>query len=80
MPETYQFLIDGQWRTSEETMDVVNPFNNEAIGAVYRPSAQDVEDAIQSSVRTFEETPKMRSYQRSDILKKAAAGINERKE
>ena len=80
MAKTYKFLIDGQWRASEETMEVRNPYNDEIIATVYRPSSQDVEEAIRSSVKAFEKTRKLPSYQRSDILLKAAAGIDKRKE
>jgi acyl-CoA reductase-like NAD-dependent aldehyde dehydrogenase len=74
------FLIDGQKRSSSETMEVKNPFNGETVGIVYRPSAEDVESAVHSSVKAFEETRKMPSHRRSEILKKAAFQVNERKE
>ena len=80
MAKKYEFLIDGKWRKSDDSMDVINPYNGEVIGTVYRPSSSDVEDAIQSSVNAFENTKKLASYQRSEILRKAALEINDRKE
>ena len=80
MSTEYPFLIDGQWRTSDETLEVTNPYNGETMGKTYRPSPKDVEEAIQSSVKTFEMTKKMSSYQRSEILRKAALEIDRRKE
>ncbi len=80
MSKTHSFLIDGQWRTSDETMEVTNPYNGDIVGTVYRPSAQHVEEAVQSANRAFEKTRKLPSYQRSEILKKAAAEIDKRKE
>ncbi len=80
MAKTYAFLIDGTWRKSKETMEVRNPYNGEVVGVVYRPSAEDVEDAIGSSVRAFENSKRMPSYQRSGILRRAAIAIDERKE
>ena len=79
MAKTYAFLIDGEWRTSKEQMEVRNPYDGKVVGMVYRPSARDVEDAIGSSVTAFEKTRKMPSYRRSEILKKAATMIDERK-
>ncbi|MFC1502316.1 aldehyde dehydrogenase family protein [bacterium] len=80
MSKPSPFLVDGQKRTSSETLEVKNPFNSEVISTVCRPSVKDVEAAIQSSVRAFEKTRKMPSYQRSEILKKTASLINQRKE
>ena len=80
MKKEYPFLIHGQWRTSQETLEVLNPYNGETVGTVYRPSSQDVEEAIQSSTDSFEKTKKMPSYQRSEILHKTAKAIDNRKE
>lgn len=80
MSRLYRFLINGKWKTSEEMIEVRNPYNGEIVGTVYRPSAQDVEDAIQFSVKAFEDTKKLPSYRRSEILRKAASEIERRKE
>lgn len=80
MARMYGFLINGQWRSSDEKMEVRNPYNGEIVGTVYRPSSNDVEDGIRAAVKAFEETKNMPSYQRSGVLKKAAAGIENRKE
>jgi glyceraldehyde-3-phosphate dehydrogenase (NADP+) len=80
MAKTYEFLIDGKRRKSDESMEVINPYNGEVVGTVYRPSSSDVEEAIQSSVNAFEETKKMPSHQRSEILRRAAQEINDQKE
>jgi acyl-CoA reductase-like NAD-dependent aldehyde dehydrogenase len=80
MARMYEFLINGQWRSSDEKMEVRNPYNGEVVGTVYRPSSNDVEDGIQAAVKAFEETKNVPSYQRSGVLKKAAAGIENRKE
>ena len=80
MSTEYAFLINGDWKTSSEILEVLNPYNGDIVGTTYRPSAQDVEEAIQSSVKTFETTKRISSYQRSEILKKAAMEIESRKE
>lgn len=80
MAKTYEFLIDGKLRKSDESMEVINPYNGEVVGTVYRPSSSDVEEAIQSSVNAFEKTKKLPSHQRSEILRKAAQEIDNRKE
>lgn len=80
MSKTYPFLIGGEWRTTKETMQVRNPYNGDVVGVVHRPSAEDVEAAIQSTVGAFEKTRRMPAYQRSDILRKAASAVEKRKE
>lgn len=78
MHKTYRFLIGGEWVTSKEKIEIRNPYNQEIVGIVCRPSSEDVETAITSSVKAFENTRKMPSYQRSEILKKAVEKIKER--
>jgi acyl-CoA reductase-like NAD-dependent aldehyde dehydrogenase len=80
MTKMYKFIINGEWRTSEEVLEVRNPYNNEIVGTTYRPTKKDIEDTIQSSVKSFKKTRKLPSYKRSEILKKVAAEIEQRKE
>lgn len=80
MSKPYPFLIGGKKRTSSEMLEVQNPFNDEVIGTVYRPSAGDVEKAVRSSVHAFKETRRMPSYRRSEILKNAASRVDQKKE
>jgi acyl-CoA reductase-like NAD-dependent aldehyde dehydrogenase len=80
MSKPYPFLVGGKKTTSKETLEVKNPFNDEVIGVVCRPSAEDVEQAIQSAVRTFEKIRNMPSYRRSEVLKNAASLVDEKKE
>ena len=80
MSKTYQFLIDGEWRKSSDTLGVCNPYDGSVVGAVFRPTANDVEDAIQSGVKRFEETRRMPSHRRIEILEKTAAAVEARHE
>ena len=79
MDGTYPFLIHGEHHKSKEIMEVRNPFNNEQVGSVFRPTADDVEKSIESVVRAFEETRNLPAYRRSEILRKAADEIEKRK-
>jgi len=80
MAETHAFLIGGQKRHARETLEVRNPFNDEVVGEVSRPSAEHVDDGIRSAVTAFSETRSLPSYRRADILEKTASGIRNRKE
>ncbi len=68
MAKQYPFLIGGTRHKSAKTMEVRNPYNGEIVGLAYRPSPSDVEASIDAAVRVFEETRKMPSYRRSEIL------------
>jgi glyceraldehyde-3-phosphate dehydrogenase (NADP+) len=80
MIKKYGFISNGICMTSDEEIEVRNPYNNEIIGIVCRPSPNDVEQSIASASLAFEKTKKMPSFQRSKILLKAASIIEKRKE
>ncbi len=80
MAKTYPFLINGEQRTSGEKLEIRNPYNNDIVGIINRPTSVDVEDAIRASVNAFKETKKTRSWQRSELLRKASLAIDNRKE
>ena len=52
----YKMFIDGQWVDSEsgETMDVINPANQEIVARVPLAGPADVEKAVDASKRAFE--------------------------
>jgi len=68
MKERYEFLVGGQWRTSNDLLEVRFPYNNELVAEVYQASDQDLEDAVQAAVRGFEITRKLPAHERSRIL------------
>ena len=75
----YQMFIDGQWTPGEtgETMDVINPANQEVVARVPRGGKADVDKAVMSARKAFEsgvwsgKSPD----ERSDILMKAALSV-----
>ncbi len=80
MKKTYPFLINGEKQTSNEQLEVRNPFDHNIIGVTYRPTKEHIETAIASSVNSFEKTKILPSYERSNILRKAADEIEKQKE
>jgi acyl-CoA reductase-like NAD-dependent aldehyde dehydrogenase len=68
MTEPRPFLIGGEWRTSDDVIDVRFPYDNDVVARVYQATEQDLEDAIASAVRGFEITRKLPSHARSTIL------------
>ena len=75
-----KMYINGQWVDRAETMPVVDPFQQSVIDTVPRASAADVELAITSAVRGAQAMGKLTSYQRYDILRKAADLMSARAE
>ena len=75
-----KMYIDGQWVDRAETMPVVDPFQQSVIDTVPRASAADMELAITSAVRGAQAMGKLTSYQRYDILRKAADLMSARAE
>jgi acyl-CoA reductase-like NAD-dependent aldehyde dehydrogenase len=72
------FLIGGEWRTSDEIIDIRFPYNNELVAQVYQSSERDLEDAIAAAERGFEITRKLPSHARSRILYNLLAQMEQR--
>jgi acyl-CoA reductase-like NAD-dependent aldehyde dehydrogenase len=68
MSETQKFVVGGEWRTSNEVLDVIFPYDGSKVGSVYMASEQDLADAMKSALRGFEVTRKLPTYKRSEIL------------
>lgn len=66
MPE--KILVGGEWRETNDVLEVKFPYDNTVAGAVYMASQQDMEDAIVAAERGFAETRKLPSYKRTEIL------------
>ena len=77
MPE---MLIGGEWRraASSEEIEVVNPATEDAVGTVPSGDAADVELAVATAKRAFEEWSRTDVEARAQILAKAAGLIEER--
>ncbi|MFZ5517806.1 MAG: aldehyde dehydrogenase family protein [Candidatus Zhuqueibacterota bacterium] len=75
MFERYKMLINGQWQSGNETIEVVNPYNHELIGTVPKATKQDVDKAIASARAAFKTMADMPAHQRSAILEKTSALI-----
>lgn len=68
MPEQKKFLIAGEWRTSNESIDVKSPYDGEVLASVATPTPRDVEDAIAAAAAVFEESRKLPVHVRADAL------------
>ena len=80
MQNKYKYLIGNEWRDSKDVLEVRNPYNNEIVSTTFLATEKDVNDAIQAAVHAFEETRKLPSFKRAEILGNIRDGIQERSE
>ena len=73
-------FIDGKWRpsTNKETYDVINPATEEIIGKASKASSADVDKALKSAEKGFEIWKKVKSWERSKIIRKIADEIRKK--
>lgn len=78
MAAEHKFWIGGKWKNSSERLEVVNPYDGQPVGSAYWAFPQDVEEAIVSSVKAFEEMRRLSSFQRGEILLQISEGLKRR--
>lgn len=78
MSEPKKFLVAGEWRTSSETFDVKSPYDSEVVATVHRPSAQDVEAALQAADDCFAESSRLPVHARAEALMHISRRLEER--
>ncbi len=75
---TRKNLIGGEWRGSDDVMEVRFPYDGSLVDAVSMASPADMEDAMATAVEGYEITRKLPSHRRSEILTNMAALLRER--
>lgn len=65
---TRPFLVNGEWREGEGTLDVKSPFDDSIVASIGVPTAADVEEAIATAAATFEESVRLPVHVRSEAL------------
>lgn len=80
MAKEYRFYCAGEWRSSDQPLEVINPYNGKVVGVTSLATDQDLEDAITAAERAFEQTKKLQSYERAAILQQLVDGLTERSE
>ena len=75
-----KFYLDGAFVEREEKLSVVNPYDQKEIVTVSLATEDDVEKAILSAQRAFENSKKLRTYQRVEALEYIAQQLAEKKQ
>jgi len=76
----YRLLIDGQWVTTGEWIQVTNKYNGESLGSIAAAGQEHVDAAIAAAQRAAGVMAEMPAHQRAAILGRASSLILERQE
>lgn len=66
MPQ--KFLVAGEWRSSDDVLDVRFSYDGSLVDSVYMASDRDLEDAIAAAARGFAVSRRLPSHKRTEIL------------
>ncbi|WP_121615307.1 aldehyde dehydrogenase family protein [Virgibacillus halodenitrificans] len=82
MRNVLKHYINGEWikSTGNETTEVINPANKEAIGKITLGTEEDLDKAVQAAREAFSSYSTTTREQRIDLLEKIAAEYENRKE
>ncbi len=75
-----QLYIDGQWRSTADTLAVIDPATEEELGRLPHAGKQDLNDAIDAAARGFRTWSKTAPARRAEVLLDAAAVMRERQD
>ncbi|HEX2424442.1 MAG TPA: aldehyde dehydrogenase family protein, partial [Actinomycetota bacterium] len=62
------YLVNGEWRTGDDTFEVKNPFDDSLVDEIGVPTQADVEEAMATAAATFEESKRLPIWARSEAL------------
>src|SRR5438105_6841813 len=77
---TFAPLIRGTARQTGNDVAVRSPYDERLVAVVHRAGPEEIEAAIAGAVEAFQETRKLPSWQREEILSRIAVTIAGRKE
>ncbi len=75
MNREFPYLLDGRSKTSEDIVEIRSPYNQDLVGITYRATPADLETAIQAATRAFQQTSRLPTYRRAEILEKAVQAM-----
>src|SRR3989304_1744938 len=62
------YLVNGDWRTGEGTLEVRSPYDDSVVAEIGVPTAADVEEAVATAAATFEKSVPLPVHARSEAL------------
>jgi glyceraldehyde-3-phosphate dehydrogenase (NADP+) len=73
-------IVGGHRVETGDTIAVRSPYDSAMVAIVHRAGAAEIEAAIAGATRAFEETRRLPSYRRAEILERISAAIAERRD
>lgn len=80
MAKEFPFYCAGEWRTSDQALEIKNPYDDETVGTTWYATERDFEDAVDAAESAFETTRNLGTYERVQILERLADGMEKRQE
>ena len=77
MTDVRPFLVNGEWRTGEGTLEVKSPYDGSVVATVGVPTAADVEEATAVAAETFKESQHLPVWARSEALDHISKRLSE---
>src|SRR5512145_3299061 len=68
MTEIRPFLVNGEWRTGDGTLEVRSPYDDAVVAEIGVPTDADVEEAVATAAATFEESRHLPVHARANAL------------
>ena len=68
MATSYPYLCAGDWRSSDDVLEVRNPYSGDLVGTTSLATDADLEAATCAAAKAFESTRTMPTYERAGIL------------
>jgi glyceraldehyde-3-phosphate dehydrogenase (NADP+) len=77
---TYQLLINSEWKESSTTRDIKSPYDQSPVGRVFWADPSQVQEAIEAAHKAFAQTRQLSSFERAQALNRISQGIKNRRE
>lgn len=78
--DTYKLFIGGGFVTAPKKLEVKSPYDGSVVGKTFEAGKKELEAAIRAAVKAFEETRRLSSLERSEILRKIGEGVRAERE
>ncbi|HEU5431169.1 MAG TPA: aldehyde dehydrogenase family protein, partial [Thermomicrobiales bacterium] len=76
----YPIYLAGEWATSDNTLEIVNPYDGSVVGVTYEASQEQLERAIVAAQHAFETARIMPTFDRAALLEALARGLKARRD
>src|SRR3990170_6018455 len=75
LAQEYKLLVAGEWKTSQQTVEIRSPYSGEVVGITYQASPEQVEQAIKAASQAFQQTRSLPTWRRAEILGKIVQAL-----